>query len=178
MVGADRRRCLRSTRFRRVVPRRRHSQCGTACKHPGANNTKTYHFTFCFSTNTALVGGVVNLESMTIIGGGSGGGEPENNVVVPTTVSVTPGTPTCIFVDAAGFDDSQNGLARLFFSYTTVEDPTLIEDTVETAFLSIPPCNTGADDRENPDLPHTPQGSGNANAHQLRHLTVLDVVND
>ena len=115
---------------------------------------------------------------MTIIGGGSGGGAPENNVVIPTTVSVLPGTPTCIFVDAAGFDDSQNGLARLFFNYTTVDDPTVIEDSAETAFLSIPPCNTGADNHENPRPAAHTHGQRGPNAHQLRGLTAPFVVND
>ena len=33
------------------------TQCGTACKHPGNVNDKTYHYTFCFSTNQPLVDG-------------------------------------------------------------------------------------------------------------------------
>src|ERR671914_253063 len=88
--------------------------CGSACKHPGSGgNDKTYHFTFCFATNSPLVGNTVNLVSMTIVGGGA----PETKPVTPTSVTVVPGTPTCIYVDAPDFDDSQNGTATLNFSY-------------------------------------------------------------
>jgi hypothetical protein len=130
--------------------------CGSACKHPGiGQNKKTYHFTFCFSTNTALVGGVVNLNSMTI----DGGGATETKPVQPTTVNVAPGTPTCIYVDAVEFDDSQNGMATLAFSYTTVEDPTPINGSVSTSINDLPPCGTGADPGDNPKLwPHDPDG--------------------
>ena len=129
--------------------------CGSACKHPGANNTKTYHFTFCFATNTALVGNTVNLVSMTIVGGGS----PETFPVVPTSVTVFTSGPTCIYVDAPGFSDSANGTATLNFSYATTDEPGVtITDSVSTEFHGLPPCGTGADPGNNPQLPHTPQG--------------------
>jgi hypothetical protein len=131
--------------------------CGSACKHPGTGqNLKTYHFTFCFQTNTALVGGSVSLNSMTIVGGGS----PETKPVVPTSVSVSPGTATCIYVDAVDFSDSANGEATLNFSYKTTDDPsTTINGSVTTSINSLPPCGTGADPGNNPkDWPHSPSG--------------------
>ena len=39
--------------------------CGTTCKHPGNSRAdrhiKTYHFTFCFTANQAVVGNQVTL---------------------------------------------------------------------------------------------------------------------
>jgi hypothetical protein len=129
--------------------------CGSACKHPGASNTKTYHFTFCFATNTALYNNTVNLSAMTIVGGGA----PQTFPVVPTTVTVYTAGPSCIYVDAPGFSDSANGTATLHFNYATTDDPTtIITQSVSTAFHALPPCGTGADPGNNPDLPHTPQG--------------------
>ena len=130
--------------------------CGSACKHPGSGqNVKTYHFTFCFATNTALVGNTVNIVSMTI----EGGGAAETKPVVPTSVTVFTTGPTCIYVDAPDFNDSQNGMATLNFSYATTDDPgTTITDSVSTAFNALPPCGTGADPGDNPLLPHTPEG--------------------
>ena len=134
--------------------------CGSACKHPGSGqNKKTYHFTFCFATNTALAGNTVTLTSMTIVGGGSGGGAPETKPVVPTSVQVFTTGPTCIYVDAPDFEDSQNGQATLNFSYATADEPGVtITDSVSTDFLDLPPCGTGADPGNNPQLPHTPEG--------------------
>ena len=129
--------------------------CGTACKHPGENIDKTYHFTFCFATNTPLVGGTVNLLDMTIIGGG---GQTEVGGVQPTSVQVAPGSPTCIFVDAVNFNDSQNGQAILRFSYTVEGDPTVITDTVSTDILSLPPCGTGTNPENPKDWPHSSTG--------------------
>jgi hypothetical protein len=130
--------------------------CGSACKHPGESDLKTYHFTFCFATNTALVGDSVTLVSMTIIGGG---GQTETKPVTPTSVTVTTAGPTCIYVDAPAFKDSQNGQAILNFSYATVDEPgTTLTGSVSTSILDLPPCGTGADPGDNPTLPHTPQG--------------------
>jgi len=133
--------------------------CGTACKHPGSGqNVKTYHFTFCFATNVALVGGTVTLVSMTIVGGG---GQTETKAVTPTTVSVAPGSPTCIYVDAPDFADSQNGQATLNFSYDVLgdnPDAGVLTGSVSTSFLDLPPCGTGADPGNNPQLPHDADG--------------------
>ena len=130
------------------------TECGVACKHPGTGaNDKTYHFTFCFTTNTALVGGIVSLDSMTI----ANGGEVEtHDTVFPQTVSVVPGTPTCVYVDAVGFEDSGNGEGTLAFSYTTAEGT--VNDTVTTDINSLPRCGT-ADGGVNPkDWEHEPNG--------------------
>jgi hypothetical protein len=131
--------------------------CGLACKHPGeGQNDKTYRFTFCFETNTALVGNTVNLVTMTI----DGGGEVETKVAHPTSVTVVAGTQTCIFVDAVNFHDSANGIATLTFSYKLASAPgTTITDSVSTAFNDLPPCGTGADNFSSPkDWPHDPFG--------------------
>jgi hypothetical protein len=132
--------------------------CGSACKHPGIGaNDKTYHFTFCFKTNTALVGGTVSLDSMTI---NNGGATETHDTVFPETVAVAPGTPTCVYVDAVQFEDSGNGDATLSFSYKTVDEPlTTITGSVTTSINSLPPCGTGADPGDNPKLwPHSPTG--------------------
>jgi hypothetical protein len=131
--------------------------CGTACKHPGSGQSnKTYHFTFCFSTSAALVGGVVHLEDMRIVGNGN----DNTRDVVPDTVAVAPGSPTCIYVDAIDFPNSANGQAILSFHYSTVDEPTVqIDGTVQTAALSLNPCDTGGDDGDNPQTyPHSPFG--------------------
>ena len=127
--------------------------CGNACKHPGeGQNDKTYHFTFCFQTNSGLVGNSVTLVSMTVNG-------VNKTNLVPTSVTVLPGAPVCIYVDAAGYADSANGTATLFFSYALSSAPgTTINGSVTTAFNALPPCGTGADPFNNPELPHTPQG--------------------
>jgi hypothetical protein len=130
--------------------------CGSACKHPGNADAKTYHFTFCFQTNTALVDNSVTLVSMRIQGNG---GHDTTKAVIPTSVTVTTAGATCIYVDAPDFPDSKNGMATLNFSYRTVDDPaTLIEDSVSTPINDLPPCGTGADPGNNPQLPHDADG--------------------
>jgi hypothetical protein len=128
----------------RVVP------CGVACKHPGSGqNDKTYHFTFCFTTNQPIDGNTVHLDAMQIE-------EVTKPNVSPTTVNVVPGQTTCIYVDAPAFPDSRNGQATLFFHYFL--NGQRIDGTVQTDFNDIPRCGT-ADGGVNPkDWPHDPFG--------------------
>ena len=113
MVGSDRRRRLRSTGFCRFAARHGHAvrECLQAPRSSG--NDKTYHFTFCFETNTAL---------------GRRDREPHQHDDHQRRGVQDPpghpdrrspwrrGRPTCIYVDAAGFDNSANGIAILFFT--------------------------------------------------------------
>jgi hypothetical protein len=119
--------------------------CGVACKHPGNANSKTYHFTFCFSTNSELVGGVVHLDGMTVNG--------VRRSVSPTTVSVSPGAGDCYYVDASGFGNSANGMGTLSYHYTVVGDER-VDATVMTNANSLPTCGSGHAASEPHNYPH------------------------
>ncbi len=90
------------------------SQCGTACKHPGAAQSKTYHFTFCFKATAA---GVDN--NQVTIGTMKVGDDCREAYagVGNKIVTVTPNATACVYVDAPGFGESSTDAVILYFSY-------------------------------------------------------------
>ena len=119
-------------------------------------NDKAYHYTFCFKTNQALVGDTVFIDDMTVNG--------VTRDAKPDSVDRRwPGpTATCYYVDAVGFPDSANGTGVLEVHYFAADDPTTrIDAEVPMTLLEdkdLPPCGTGADDGNNPQIPHDADG--------------------
>jgi hypothetical protein len=139
--------------------------CGTICKHPGNSGPddtfKIYHFTFCFTASQAIVGNTVTITSMTINGVTK---TAASGAVTPTSVSITPGSTVCYYIDALEFPDSANGSARLDFSYTKLiggnPDPAgATTGFVQATFNGIDRCGT-SDHGVNPkDWPHPSDGT-------------------
>jgi hypothetical protein len=91
------------------------SQCGTACKHPGAGqNDKSYHFTFCFKATAAGVDN--NQVSILTMKVGADCREAYAGVG-NKLVTVAPNATSCVYIDAPGFTESSTDPVVLYFSY-------------------------------------------------------------
>ncbi len=89
-------------------------QCGIACKHPGLNQNKTYHLTFCFTANQEVDGGIVHLDNLTA---GADSVQAYSGGILDTTVSVVANDTVCYYIDGPGFTESSTDLVTLTFHY-------------------------------------------------------------
>ncbi len=75
------------------------------------DDKKLYHFTFCFTNNSAFTA-IIDPTSVTI----NGVNEP---VIFPAgAFDVQPGQKVCKYVDAGPFATSEQGAGTLFYTYT------------------------------------------------------------
>ena len=89
------------------------SQRGVACKHPGASDDKTYHFTFCFKATGAIDGNLVTIGTMRV-------GADCREAYAASATSPSPFCPTrrrASYIDAPGFTESSTD--RVSFTSAT-----------------------------------------------------------
>ena len=89
------------------------SQCGVACKHPGASDDKTYHFTFCFKATGAIDNNQVTIGTMKV-----GADCREAFAGVDNKIVTLVNNNACVYIDAHGFDESSTDAVVLYFTYT------------------------------------------------------------
>lgn len=122
---------------------------GNACKHPGGGTDKYYHFTFCFSNQTAETL-TITLTTMVI-----------NAITADAFITagddmleLVPGENYCVDVDGGPYGDSANGSGQLNYTYqgTTLSGSGFVPVTADDGFS---PCQSlPAEGQPMKDSPH------------------------
>lgn len=129
---------------------------GNWCKHPG--NPKYYHNMMSWTNTDPYCDVTVTLGMMDINGVQRQAYASVDGQQV-TSFTLAPDEEICFHVDAGLYDNSANGTAMLYFSWVLscegqpdqTGSSSISGGTLDDG--SLPPCGTGSDPGNNPDLP-------------------------